>query len=470
MDSKQLIRLWIQYLKSLKIVELNSGPDGKLTYNRPVTLQDIVTFLEVKTEYTLDEIGDAVRSVMMKSPTYDVPQNPELGHDKDIPQGQVALPGQEVPKLPGKKPGGELSTWMHNDMTPGNPEKPKTPGTGVAVRQQGGVGPARQQRPANNQDDNVIDAEPVNTKVGHDPNSVSDVEYRDVPPKEKKKAWWKRMFKEDITDKQGPGIDEKDVEQIFNTLTSSPPGSSAKDQGASGKGQRATQSAKTPKGKNPAPAASPEEQQAKKEEDLRKLKRLIRDVMTDPQRKSLWRMLKDEPLTESEINKADIKAILQTASDTRNKPSGLGRVFKGLRKDKIDVNDLQQAWKEAGFPDDTRDIKKLLLGHGFSEDDIKKVFSQVFGTYKRGKEEEPDIPQQSATMNKIVQYAKSNNLVPDLIAFLEDEYGFKESVQSDKMMIEDIRQLFTAIVKEERSGRAELIKKYDRDQLGRTKK
>lgn len=173
-------------------------------------------------------------------------------------------------------------------------------------------------------------------------------------------------------------------------------------------------------------------------------------------------------LNEQQVNNADIKAILNKAAGSREKPGIVGRL---LRKDKIDVADLQKSWQEQGYPDDTRDIKALLLSHGFSEREIKKVFSEVFGTYDTGKSQEPDVPGQSPTLLKIVQYAKKNNLTQDLIQFMQQEFGFKESVSHQgKIVVEDIRRIFTAIVQEERSGRAELIKQEDKIKLGRTRK
>lgn len=175
-------------------------------------------------------------------------------------------------------------------------------------------------------------------------------------------------------------------------------------------------------------------------------------------------------IIEDQINTADVKAILKTAADQRNNPSGLKKYFKGLRKDKIDVADLQKAWASDGYPDDTRDIKALLLSHGFSDDEIRKVFGEVFGTTKSD-DTEPDVLGQSATIKKIVDYAKKNNLTQDLIAFMQKEYGFTESVNySGKLVVEDIRAIFTRIVQEERLGRAELIKQEDKSQLGRVRK
>jgi hypothetical protein len=176
-------------------------------------------------------------------------------------------------------------------------------------------------------------------------------------------------------------------------------------------------------------------------------------------------------ITEDQINTADVKEILKKASDYRSNPRGLGKLFKGLRKEKIELSDLQKSWASEGYPDDTRDLTALLLSHGFSKKEIKKVFTEVFGSEDEDGDGEPDVPQQSATLNKVVQYAKKNNLTQDLIAFMQKEYGFKESIDhGGKLVVEDIREIFTRIVHEERLGRAELIKQEDKLQLGRTKK
>lgn len=169
---------------------------------------------------------------------------------------------------------------------------------------------------------------------------------------------------------------------------------------------------------------------------------------------------------EGRINNADAKAVFKLAADMHNKPSGLGRIFKGLRKDKIDATDLQQAWKDEGYPDDTRDLAAILKGHGFGKKEIDKVFSEVFGG--NAEEAGEDL---SPTIQKIADYAKKNGLAEPLKAFLQREYGFTESYSHEgKAMIEDVRRIFTTIVREERTGRRSLIKTQEQTQLGRTKK
>ena len=122
-------------------------------------------------------------------------------------------------------------------------------------------------------------------------------------------------------------------------------------------------------------------------------------------------------LVESQISTADAKEILRTASNLRNKGSGLGKIFKGLRKDSINVNDLQQAWKDEGFPDDTADLSAILRDHGFGDKEIKKVFSQVFG---QSGNDDYDEPVGTEILQKVANYAKKAGIVDELKAFMEN--------------------------------------------------
>lgn len=174
-------------------------------------------------------------------------------------------------------------------------------------------------------------------------------------------------------------------------------------------------------------------------------------------------------LTESQINPADAKAVFKTASEIRTgKPSGFGRIFKGLRKDKVELSDLQKAWQSEGYPDDTRDISAILVNHGFDKKEINKVFSQVFG--KQDGSDGYDEPVASETIQRIAKYAKENGFAEELKSFLSKEFGFKESADYGKAMVEDVRAIFTAIVNEERFGRQSLIKQQEQTYLGRSKK
>ncbi len=248
-NTKQLVKDWIQYLKSTQIVALKSDSSGKLQYNRPVTSEDVSTFLEAKTDYTPDQIGNAIHMVLAK--------NAQGG-------GTEKLPNNPSPEEPAK-PGSDLSTWMHYGMRPGDPKN----------RLQGE--PAEPQKQVAGQSNN---------KLNYDPNSVSDIDYRDVPNKDpealpapspeeepKRRPRFKlrtKGLKEDFEDNQGYELDENDVEQIFNMLAS----------GAPAQDSRAAQA--------PQPDTPKTDPEA-----LNKLKRTIRDTMNDQQRKALWRALSE---------------------------------------------------------------------------------------------------------------------------------------------------------------------------------
>ena len=172
-------------------------------------------------------------------------------------------------------------------------------------------------------------------------------------------------------------------------------------------------------------------------------------------------------VNESQINTPDVKAIFKGATDLRNNPSGLGKMFKSLRKDKIELSDLQQAWKDGGFSDDTRDIKRILLNQGFSEKEIQTVFAEVFG--KSDTDAGYEEPVASPVINKIAEYAKKNGLTDSLIAFMEQEFA-EELGTGKKATTEDIRHIFTRILEEDRPNRHLLIKEQEKTQFGRKRK
>lgn len=174
-------------------------------------------------------------------------------------------------------------------------------------------------------------------------------------------------------------------------------------------------------------------------------------------------------LIETQISPADVKAVFRDAASSRNTPTGLGRMFKGLRKDKIEIDDLQQSWKDDGFSDDTVNIERILAKHGFGPQEIRKVFANVFG--KSDTDTGYEDPVASETIQKIAEYIKKAGISDEIAEFLSTEYKFNESMfYPGKVVIEDVRQIFSAIVHEERSARAELLKKQDITQLGRGKK
>lgn len=172
-------------------------------------------------------------------------------------------------------------------------------------------------------------------------------------------------------------------------------------------------------------------------------------------------------INESQINPSDVKAIFKDATALRSKPSLAGRFFKNLRKDKIDINDLQQSWKDDGYPDDIRDIKRILLGHGFDKKEVAKIFSEVFGS--SSDTGEYSTPTSSPIILKIANYAKQHGLAEQLIAFMEEEFA-DELGMSRKVTTEDIRQIFTKILNEDRTNRTQLINAQEAVYYGRNKK
>lgn len=173
-------------------------------------------------------------------------------------------------------------------------------------------------------------------------------------------------------------------------------------------------------------------------------------------------------LQESVINRSDINSIFSDAVYLRSKPTGLSRLFKGLRKEQIGVEDLQQAWSEAGHPNDTRDISRILLKFGFDENEIKKVFGQVFKTDNTEYDDEIDAPRSSEAVQKVANFAIKNGLQKNMIDFLEQEFGKELGLK--EVTNEEVHQIFKAMMQEERTARARLIKEEDKNLLGRTRK
>ena len=259
----KLTKAWISYLKNNQIVAYKSGPDGKLTYKREVTSDDVIKFLRDNTHYSEEQIYNAVGMV---------------GSKKQTGSGPAKLQNNPTPEKP-KEPGRDLSTWMHYGMRPG--EHP-TKHVGA---------------------DDVEDAPRLtgkeNPKLKHDPDSISDIDFREIPnePKDPKRLPAPKQEQEPENDSK-PGykprfrlrkikeglddttynLDEKDVEQVFSLLSNEKevaPGSEPLDRGDQEQEQ---------------PEEKSDEQ---KQLEVEKIKLAIQNKMTDSQRKSLWRLLTD---------------------------------------------------------------------------------------------------------------------------------------------------------------------------------
>lgn len=427
MDSKQLIKDWIQYLKNNQIVALQSDPkSGKLKYNRPVSADDITKFLETKTDYSADEISYVIDQVISKKGS-----TPDTSDNKTFPPPAPSTPAPSQPSQDSK------DNFMGNRIESPMPKRKY------------------------NYDD-VTDIEPKY--------KTTDTTPRALPaPRKREKDNELLRLKEAIRDKSGPTLDEKDVEEVFKIL------SSIKRKKQSDQSGDTTQS--TPR--------APKSDETKVEE-INKIKRLVRDSFSTSQRKALWRAL-SVPITEAQISKNDINAVFKNATDERSTPSSVtgkarnaaGQIYSGLKKQNIDVSDLQQAWKNAGYPDDTRDIEKILIDHGFSKGEIKRVYSNIF---QDGGIDHEDDEVSSPAVEKIAKFIRDNGYADTIKSFLETEFGkdigtdksswFSNKIDTfkKKFTTENVRQVFVDIIKEERTDRMLRIKNIDKSQLGRSRK
>lgn len=255
-DTKKLVKDWIQFLKNNQIVAMQSD-GGKLQYKREVTSSDITKFLEIKTAFTSEQISNAIHIVMSKNASGN--NAPKIS---DNPSQSSPDQNSNLNPSP-SKPGNDVSTWMHNGMRP----------VGATNRISGEPSKLSNHSTSTGQDKSKSNTP---NEINYDPNSISDIDYKDIPNKQqnalsapsptKSKPKFKlrtKGLKEDFDDNEIFLLSEQDVEQIFNVLT-----------GNSSQSQSDTNTTEQP------------DSQA-----LNKIKRVIRDTMTDAQRKALWRAL-----------------------------------------------------------------------------------------------------------------------------------------------------------------------------------
>ena len=207
-DKTRLTKEWIGYLKDLQIAISSKTEPGKLDYIKKVTSDVLSHFLELKTDFTEEQISNALHMVLAR-----------------------------------KAQGG-----------PSKLQNKPTPGDSIATRNE----PPQQQTPkqiGSNQPKPAPAPSPAKKKYSKD--NATDVVYKDINEEIREEVYT---------------LNEKDIEDIFSILTSAAP---------------------KVEPKKSAPAVNPEEDQAKKEEEIRKLRRTIRDKMSPGQRKALWRALTD---------------------------------------------------------------------------------------------------------------------------------------------------------------------------------
>ena len=408
LSSRQLVKDWIQYLKNNQIIKMKSDyASGKLSYKRNPTTSDLLKFLDVQTDFDQSDVKKAIRSVLAKGST---------GDDSNVP-----------------------STWFHNEVTPGEEEPSKAAPIGQPL-----PAPDKPKKYSND------DAEDVEFRDAGTPRDEPTGDPRALPAP-KRKPRFKYRYKpvtEAFYDRPGDELSEDQIREVFKILVAA---------------------ANAPKEKPapaPEPEKSPEEKDAEASYKLNKIRNLIRKTMSPEQRKGLWAALNEvaESVTEAMVSRPEVMDIFHNISS--------------LSKNDIDVSDLQRAWKDKKYPNDTADIYAILSRHGFRDKEIDRVFSEVLGD----SEEDKDVPEISPAARKIAEFVKKNGLVDDVKDFLKSEYGEELGLTKPgmfdrvkrffgkKTMAEDVRAIFTAIVKEERANRTLLLRAHESAHLGRMKK
>jgi len=521
--NEKITELWIQYLKDNQIVSMQSDPKtGKLNYKRSATVKDLENFLRSTGEFEDEAIQNAIQSTV-GGKSGDEPEPGKEGEKSDAEQGkdnkfdnkEDVIPATEADRAPpgwmkltnskikdtpkpyrivsNEQAAGWLQDgWVRFDgkgwedlkhffdekgspkpqWKPGDP-MPASQGGNAEKEKQGSAafGQMANQLQKNNSEENKQEKQGAGAfdQMARQLQANKKKPHFKLNPAQagnKPKVSYKGL-REAIVDKPPATIDEADVEKIFDMLAK---GSADKEQD---KGQEQAQGQAQDKSKKTAT-------RAEKEAAIRKIKAAIRYNMTPSQIKSLYTSLKNQAVQESIITRADTSAILQAASELRNKPTMAGKLFKGLRKDKVDVADLQKAWIEDGRSNDTDDIYAILKKQfGFGDNEIKKVFSKVLGA---SHEEESD----NSAIDNIADFAKEHGIADVLIKFLEDNYAneikkgastksgaasmLKNIVLNRNPTMEEINQIFNDIVKEERTERERNIREQEHTLLGRNKK
>jgi len=444
---KGLIAEWVQFLKKSYIAVSDKENPGKLKYKKPVTVQLLTRFLRTKSNFSSKQIEAAIQQALggrksnpanPKAGPEQIPRDPNSIDDanyRDVPPGQNNLQSGQVPATK-------------------QPAQPKAPQ------------PALRGSRFNNQDaEDIPHKEVPRTPKAIGSNTPEEKPRYKITGKDASgKPIYKRL-REEIVDDPGETLDEKDVENVFDILLKQQIHMDPEDLPGSNQQQKQT-----------GPTAAPDRQK-----DLNTVKRTIRDKMDPVQRKAFLRMLQDngtDNLTEDQISNSDAKALFKTAADIRGNQGIRGKI-PGLRKDKLDIGDLQKAWANSGYPDDTEDISAILKRQfGFSDREIEKVFDKVFGR-KTEDDEEHSIPKSIPQLQKIADYAKEHGLADDIIAFMNEnaeELGLEEKPNffqrhfGKKAVAEEVRQIFTAILAEQREDRFTLIRQQEQTQLGRSKK
>jgi hypothetical protein len=298
---KEITQDWIKFLKNNQIANLQSNPNsGRLSYRRNPNVGDLLKFLTNRDEFDETDINRAIRSVISSRPEKEAPtsalstwhhteikpgqRNPQLGDtDQNNTTDQKKYSNDDAEDIDTRD---KLSTWKNTDITPGE-RLPKN-----QIDNKTSDNTTSQKKYSNNdvEDVDFRDAEKELKRIPQSPDKpasrkpitrhkrkekkVSPVQPSptDEPPRKPRFKLRTKKINEDFYDHLGEELSEKEVKQVFNILLAPKP----------------------PKEKPKKEELTPEEQLLKKQEDMRRIKYLIRDVMTPAQRKTLWRILNEE--------------------------------------------------------------------------------------------------------------------------------------------------------------------------------
>jgi hypothetical protein len=319
---QKLTREWIQYLKNNQIAELQSNPKtGRLSYRREPTVTDLVTFLGK--DFDEDEILDAIQLV-----------KGDGTNDEEDTGGELAVQGKRDLSTRGDG-NRDLSTWHDKEITPinrapgisNNPSwdskdkrfntddaedanysqrgmrvrstapstwmdkeiSPMSPHGQIGGQDQIGHQARWQTKPKRYNTDNAQDVQVKNKdpkKLSTDQKVLPPGPRRGLPspqgstPKRKprfKYRYKKGQLKEAILDWQGETLGEKEIQVIFKILAD----------------PTFKKKSKTSVDSGSETGSNTVRSEADMQDQIRKLKQLIRDTMTDKQREALYRALTD---------------------------------------------------------------------------------------------------------------------------------------------------------------------------------
>ena len=454
--ASNLTRGWIQYLKNNQIAALQSDPkSGRLNYKRKVTASDVIDYLQNGTDYDDKSINQAIDQVVgARSGAEEPGQEQPAGSNVPAVQKQQGgaldtgtTPGNPSPRRPGPQPTQPTRPPSKYAATNGDAEDVQD----VSGRRRPALGGGRPGLPA----PGTAPEEPqqpakrtggkVKGQVSQTPNAIR---------KRQARANRKGSLNEDFKDDPGEELSEKEVEAIFKALNRAGP-----DKQAAGGVQKTS-------------SVDPQEVKA---QEIEKLKALIAKTLTPEQRKQLWDALQSATLSEAILNKYNTEELFKGIVD-QSKAS--------LKQGRITLDQLKDAWQKAGYPEDTEDISKMLQGMGYDRGTVDNVISSVVnGDDDEDVEDDSESRQKSSSqaITKIAAYIQKAGLTDEIMQFMQENFpedlkakqsmwqkakGFGKNLFSRKATTEDVRKIFTLMLKEETN----IVKTIEHAKLGRNKK